>query len=192
MLAPLLTHLPRRSQDPGSQELAATLASWLAFSSHATRHLKIHRNTLAARLRLIGGLLGLDLNRLGDQAALDLALCVRAAPAPHRTEPRRGRREQGAAVPDLDAVLCGPGVQNWAAQQLRQLAPAGPAAEETLRTWLRCEAQLGPTAAELGISVPGARKRLVRLESVLHRSLLQAPSARYDLWMAFRAADLVA
>ncbi|MYU37691.1 PucR family transcriptional regulator [Streptomyces sp. SID8358] len=188
LLAPLLTHLPRRSQDPGSQELAATLASWLAFSSHATQHLKIHRNTLAARLKLIGELLGLDLTRLGDQAALDLALCVRAAPASHRADPRRDH----GAVPDLDEVLCGPGIQNWAAQQLRQLAPAGRTAEETLRTWLRCEAQLGPTAAELGISVPGTRKRLVRLESVLHRSLLQTPSARYDLWMAFRAADLVA
>ncbi|WP_326701668.1 helix-turn-helix domain-containing protein [Streptomyces sp. NBC_01754] len=188
LLAPLLTHLPRRSQDPGSHELAATLASWLAFSSHATQHLKIHRNTLAARLRLIGDLLGTDLNRLADQAALDLALCVRALPARHRPD---GRQER-AAAPDLDAVLRAPGVQSWAAQRLRQLAPAGRTAEETVRTWLRCEAQLGPTAAELGISVPGARKRIVRLEGVLHRSLLRAPSARYDLWLAFRAADLVA
>ncbi|MCW8221155.1 helix-turn-helix domain-containing protein, partial [Streptomyces griseolus] len=100
------------------------------------------------------------------------------------------RREHPAA-PDLDAVLSGPGIQDWAAQQLRQIAPAGPTAEETLRTWLRCEAQLAPTAAELGISVPGTRKRLVRLEAVLHRSLLRTPSARYDLWTAFRAADLL-
>ncbi|CAO0833484.1 hypothetical protein SMICM17S_01257 [Streptomyces microflavus] len=50
--------------------------------------------------------------------------------------------------------------------------PAGPAAEETLRAWLGCEGRLGPTAAELGISVPGARKRLTRLETVLQRSLL--------------------
>ncbi|SCD45833.1 PucR C-terminal helix-turn-helix domain-containing protein [Streptomyces sp. PpalLS-921] len=187
LLAPLLTHLPRRSQDPGSQELAATLASWLAFSSHATQHLKIHRNTLAARLKLIGELLGLDLNRLAGQAALDLALCIRAAPARHRPDVRR----EHPAAPDLDAVLSGPGIQDWAAQQLRQIAPAGPTAEETLRTWLRCEAQLAPTAAELGISVPGTRKRLVRLEAVLHRSLLRTPSARYDLWTAFRAADLL-
>ena len=88
LLAPLLTHLPRRSQDPGSQELAATLSSWLAFSSHATQHLKIHRNTLAARLRLIGGLLGLDLNRVADQAALDLA--------PHAHECRARRPARGA------------------------------------------------------------------------------------------------
>ncbi|RDL09768.1 PucR-like helix-turn-helix protein [Streptomyces sp. HB202] len=68
LLNPLLTHVPRRAQDPGSQELLATAASWLAFSSHATEHLKVHRNTLAARLRLIGELLGLDLHRLADQA----------------------------------------------------------------------------------------------------------------------------
>ncbi|MFE4453914.1 helix-turn-helix domain-containing protein [Streptomyces sp. NPDC056796] len=185
LLAPLLAHRPRRSQDPGSQELSATVASWLAFSSHATRHLKIHRNTLAARLKLVGELLGLDLNRVSDQAAVDLALRIRAAPAPHR--PRSGRPE---ASGDLDAVLRAPGVQDWAAQQLRPLAQAGPTGEETLRTWLRCEAQLSPAAAELGLSVPGARKRLTRLEALLCRSLLRTPSARYDLWLAFRAVDL--
>ncbi|WP_307128927.1 helix-turn-helix domain-containing protein [Streptomyces sp. B1I3] len=187
LLAPLLTHLPRRSQDPGSQELAATAVSWLAFSSLSTQHLKIHRNTLAARLKLIGELLGLDLHRVGDQAALDLALRIRATPAPYRADGRNADASGG-----LESVLRAPGVRDWAAGQLRLVAPAGPAAEETLRTWLRCEARLTPTAAELGISVPGARKRITRLETVLRRSLLQAPSARYDLWLAFRAVDLAA
>ncbi|MFD9499724.1 helix-turn-helix domain-containing protein [Streptomyces sp. NPDC060035] len=190
LLAPLLAYLPRRSQDPGSQELAATVASWLAFSSHATQHLKIHRNTLTARLKLIGELLGLDLNRVADQAALDLALCIRATPALIRPG-RPGGRASGTAG-NLDEILRSPAVQDWASHQLSLLAPAGPTAGETLRTWLRCEAQLGPTAAELGISVPGARKRLTRLEAVIGRSLLQTPSARHDLWLAFRAVDLTA
>ncbi|MFD6279290.1 helix-turn-helix domain-containing protein [Streptomyces sp. NPDC060209] len=187
LLAPLLAHLPRRSQDPGCQELSATVASWLAFSSHATQHLKIHRNTLAARVKFVGELLGLDLNRVADQAAVDLALRIRATPALHRPHPG------GPAVSeDLDTILSAPGVQDWAAQQLRTLTQAGPMGEDTLRTWLRCEAQLSPAAAELGISVPGARKRLTRLEALLCRSLLQTPSARYDLWLAFRAVDLAA
>ncbi|WP_415957623.1 helix-turn-helix domain-containing protein [Streptomyces sp. 021-4] len=203
LLTPLLTHVPRRAQDPGSQELAATAASWLAFSSHATDHLKVHRNTLAARLKLIGELLGLDLHRLADQAALDLALRIRATPSPVCTpDPGRandhasGQRDGGAApghangaAHDLDEVLRRPAVQEWA---LRELAPAAGAAEETLRTWLRCEGRLGPTAAELGISVPGARKRLTRLETVLQRSLLRPPSARYDLWLALRARETAA
>ncbi|WP_406016539.1 helix-turn-helix domain-containing protein [Streptomyces sp. NBC_00984] len=192
LLHPLLTYLPRRGQDPGSQELAATLASWLAFSSHATLHLKIHRNTLAARLRLIGELLGLDLNRVGDQAALDLALRIRATPtgtAGARREKKKARRSLG-----LDDILHTPAVREWAAQQLRPLTePDTPRSatdpRDTLRAWLRCEAHLTPTAAVLGISVPGVRKRLTRLESVLGRSLLQAPSARYDLWLAFRSLD---
>ncbi|WP_176740430.1 PucR family transcriptional regulator [Streptomyces sp. Ncost-T10-10d] len=193
LLNPLLTHLPRRSHDPGSQELAATLSSWLAFSSHATQHLKIHRNTLAARLRLIGKLLGLDLNRVADQAALDLALRIRATPTVLRTVGPAGATP--ASPRRLDDILRGPAVQEWAAQQLRpltasrsSLTAADPRA--TLRTWLECEARLGPTAATLGISVPGARKRLARLESILQRSLLQTPSARYDLWLAFRALDV--
>ncbi|MFD5203664.1 helix-turn-helix domain-containing protein [Streptomyces sp. NPDC058375] len=199
LLTPLVTHVPRRAQDPGSQELLATAASWLAFSSHATHHLKVHRNTLAARLRFIGELLGLDLHRLADQAALDLALRVRATPAPactpepapptppapHGPGPGPGTSEAARA---LDDILRRPAVRDWADQQL---APV-QGAEETLRTWLRCEGRLGPAAAELGISVPGARKRLTRLETVLQRSLLRPPSARYDLWLALRSQDLAA
>ena len=187
LLAPLLAHRPRRAQDPGSQELAATVASWLAFSSHATQHLKIHRNTLAARLRLVEELLGLDLNRVADQAAVDLALRIRATPALHHPHPRGARASE-----DLDTVLRAPGFQEWAVHQLGLLARAGPTGEETLRTWLACEAQLSPAADRLGISVPGARKRLTRLEALLRRSLLRTPSARYDLWLAFRAVDLAA
>lgn len=192
LLHPLLTYLPRRSQDPGSQELGATLASWLAFSSHATQHLKIHRNTLAARLRLIGELLGLDLNRVGDQAALDLALRIRATP----TGAGKARRDERTTRPPLglDDILHDPAVREWAVQQLRPLTgPDAPRSaadpQDTLRAWLRCEAQLTQTAEALGISVPGVRKRLTRLESALGRSLLQAPSARYDLWLAFRSLD---
>ncbi|MBK3530530.1 helix-turn-helix domain-containing protein [Streptomyces sp. MBT67] len=192
VLNPLLTHVPRRPQDPGSQELLATAASWLAFSSHATGHLKVHRNTLAARLRLIGELLGLDLHRLADQAALDLALRVRSTPAPACTpEPAQsGSPASGTskAAGGLDAILVRPAVRDWAD---RQLAPV-LGAEETLRTWVRCEGRLGPAAAELGISVPGVRKRLTRLETVLQRSLLRPPSARYDLWLALRSRDLTA
>lgn len=202
LLAPLLAHLPRRSQDPGSQELAATLASWLAFSSHATEHLKIHRNTLSARLRLIGELLGLDLHKVADQSALDLALCIRATPAlPRPAGPGRG--PSGPPGHSLDDILLLPAVHSWAVQQLRPLGgaeaaggteKAGGTADPctTLRTWLECEAQLGPAADALAISVPGMRKRLTRLETVLQRSLLRTPSARYDLWLAFRALDLAA
>ncbi|MFI1186437.1 helix-turn-helix domain-containing protein [Streptomyces californicus] len=210
LLDPLLTHAPRRARDPGSQELLATATSWLAFSSHATDHLKIHRNTLAARLKLVGELLGLDLHRLADQAALDLALRVRAAPAPACTPAAAGTPDPDAYASEpgpyavepapfavggpgaeerargLDAVLRCPAVRDWAA---RQLAPVD-GFEETLRTWLRCEGRLGPAAAELGLSVPGARKRLARLETVLRRSLIRPPSARYDLWLALRSRDL--
>ncbi|MFI0873486.1 helix-turn-helix domain-containing protein [Streptomyces parvus] len=204
LLNPLLTHVPRRAQDPGSQELLATATSWLAFSSHATDHLKVHRNTLAARLRLIGELLGLDLHRLADQAALDLALRVRATPAPACTPevpssapPFPYASGTSMAAGGLDAILCRPAVRDWADQQLApvlgdQQLPPVLGAEETLRTWLRCEGRLGPAAAELGISVPGARKRLTRLETVLQRSLLRPPSARYDLWLALRSRDLAA
>jgi DNA-binding PucR family transcriptional regulator len=156
----------------------------LDFGSHATRLLKVHRNTLATRLRLVETVLGLDLGRLPDQSALSLAL--RLTPAAGAAPP--------AAGGSLDEVLAHPDVALWARAHLAPLggpqAPAG--ARETLRAWLSHHAQLVPTAAALGISVPGARKRLTRLEVLLERSLIQSPSGRHDLWLAHRAEELAA
>ncbi|WP_411102743.1 helix-turn-helix domain-containing protein [Streptomyces sp. cmx-4-9] len=223
VLAPLHGYEPRRLQDPGAQELRATAHAWLNFTSHATRLLKIHRNTLAGRLRLIEEVLGLDLTRLPDQAALSLALRLTPGAArpgagagseptpPPETPPERGPDPRpaggpaaaaGAAAlltappPDLkaalDDVLRDPRLTAWARTHLGPLAGAGapPGARTTLRTWLDHDAQLVPTAAALGISVPGARKRLTRIEAVLERSLLQCPSTRHDLWLAYRAEEL--
>lgn len=189
LLAPLHAYEPRRPQDPGGQELRATAHAWLNFASHATRLLKIHRNTLAARLRLVETLLGLDLARLGDQAALALALRLTPGGA---SGARPGADAGAAPAPDLDGVLRDPRLTAWARAHLRPLngpdAPAG--ARETVRTWLAHDAQLVPSAAALGVSVPGARKRLTRIEALLERSLLQSPSARHDLWLAHRAEEL--
>ncbi|MFF5486634.1 PucR family transcriptional regulator [Streptomyces virginiae] len=185
LLAPLDAYEPRRPQDPGGQELRATAHAWLNFASHATRLLRIHRNTLAARLRLVEGLLGLDLARLGDQAALSLALRLTPGTA-------RGAGVAAAATPGLDAVLRDPRVTAWAIARLSALsgpdAPSG--ARDTVRAWLAHDAQLAAAAAALGVSVPGARKRLSRIEVLLERSLLQSPSARHDLWLAHRAEEL--
>lgn len=186
LLTPLLTHVAARGGDPDAEELTATARSWLLFSTSATRHLKIHRNTLVARLRLIGKLLGLDLDRAAQQATLDLALRIMATPhvTPARVDANR------AVV--LDDLLGTPGVQQWALEILRPLRAAANASalETTLRAWLDNDWRLTATADALGISVPGARKRLCRLEQVLQRSLLQPPSARHDLWLVMCAADL--
>ncbi|MFE7097249.1 helix-turn-helix domain-containing protein [Streptomyces erythrochromogenes] len=189
LLAPLHAYEPRRPQDPGGQELRVTAHAWLNFGSHATRLLRVHRNTLSARIRLVETLLGLDLARLGDQAALSLAL---------RLTPGAGRGRGAAApavpaaAPGLDAVLRDPRLTAWARSHLSRLtgpdAPAG--ARATVRTWLAHDARLVPAAAALGVSVPGARKRLARIEVLLERSLLQSPSVRYDLWLAHRAEEL--
>ncbi|MFE9480325.1 PucR family transcriptional regulator [Streptomyces spororaveus] len=195
LLAPLHTHARRRPQDPGGQELRATAHAWLNFTSHATRLLKIHRNTLAARLRLIEALLGLDLARLADQAALSLALRLTSETAAGAgLGPGAGTGTGGAsgAAPCLDDVLRDPRLTDWARTHLSALTgpDAPPGARETVRTWLAHDAQLLPAAAALGVSVPGARKRLTRIEALLERSLLQSPSARHDLWLAHRAEDL--
>ncbi|MFF5449398.1 helix-turn-helix domain-containing protein [Streptomyces sp. NPDC012888] len=194
LLAPLHGFEPRRPQDPGAQELRATVHAWLNFTSHATRLLKIHRNTLATRLRLVEELLGLDLDRLADQAALSLALRLTpggATGAPAARADGTPARADGTPA-TLDEVLRHPGPAAWARRRLAPLTgpDAPPGARHTLRTWLAHDARLVPAAAALGLSVPGARKRLTRIEVLLERSLLQSPSARHDLWLAHRAEQL--
>ncbi|MGP3999557.1 PucR family transcriptional regulator [Streptomyces sp. 8N706] len=173
LLRPCLAYEPARQADPGAEELLGTLGSWLAFGTMASRHLKIHRNTLAARLRLIQGLLELDLaGSLADQSAAWLALRLNT---PH--PPETGRPA------DLPTLLAAPGARTWARAQLGPLGSA----TGTVRAWLRADARLPAAAAELGISAPGARKRLARAEEKLGRSLLHAPSAKYELWLAMTA-----
>ena len=188
-LAPLLTHHPRRPQDPDGGELLATAASWLSFSSSATNHLKIHRNTLAARLTLIQKLLALDLNRLADQTALALALRTHAARIPPRPE-HHTKAARGPA--SLDELLALPHVVAWAHRQFRPVrAPDVPTCiEQTLTTWLRLDARVGPTAVALSLSTTAVRKRLARSEALLQRSLLRHPSVVHDQWLALRTLDL--
>ncbi|MGW1052702.1 helix-turn-helix domain-containing protein [Streptomyces sp. NPDC002521] len=187
-LAPVHAHRARRPQDPDGPELLATLASWLSFSSRATAHLKIHRNTLSARLAAIQKLLDLDLDRLADQAALALAL--RAIAPGSFAHPQHS----AGLVPSLDELLQLPHVTAWADRQFRPLrAPVIPTCiPDTLATWLRLDARIAPTALALSLSTSAVRKRLARSESLLQRSLLRSPSAAHDLWLAQRSLDLTA
>ncbi|UJA07081.1 helix-turn-helix domain-containing protein [Streptomyces collinus] len=187
-LAPLRVHAARRPQDPGSTELLATAASWLRFSSGAADHLRIHRNTLSARLKHIARLLALDLDRLADQSVLALALRATttarpAGPAPLGSEPPLRR---------LDDLLAMPAVTGWARNQFRPLTAAtGPAdLARTLTVWLHHDARVDATAAALSLSATAVRKRLARVEALLQRSLLRPPTARHDLWLAQRALGL--
>ncbi|MEU4930640.1 helix-turn-helix domain-containing protein [Streptomyces yokosukanensis] len=190
LLSPIRTHRARRAQDPDSAELLATAASWLSFCSRATAHLNIHRNTLSARLTCIRELLGLDLHRLADQAALALAL--RTSAAELRPPPEGDAAGAGETLPTLDELLLLPRVGAWAQQQFRPVtAPDVPACvAETLTTWLRLDARIGPTATALSISASAVRKRLTRSEALLERSLLRPPSVIHDQWLALRALDL--
>lgn len=186
LLRPLLEYVPSRPQDPGLEELIATAHSWLSFANGATRHLRLHRNTVAARVRRIEELLDLDLTRLSDQSALSLALRIHAVP---RAAAAAARNALDGAT--LDDVLALPAVRDWARLQVQ--VPGSdkvPSGMETLRIWLEHDARLSATAAALDISVSGARKRLTRLEEAMERSLLNAPSARYDLWLALKALDV--
>lgn len=176
MIAPLAGYTPVRSHDADATELITTLTSWLTFQGGAARQLKIHRNTLATRVRLIERLLGRPLRDMETRSLLHLALRILDGGA-------HGTGDQA----DLDALLTGPEIRTWAYAQLSPLLDDEHAAYlTTLRVWLRHGARLNPAAEALGMSVPGTRKRLIRIEEILGRSLLTGPSACYDLWFALR------
>lgn len=184
-LEPLRTLVPQRLQDPDSIELTVTAKSWLGFSSGAASLLKIHRNTLAARLRHIERLLDLDLDRLADQSLLALALRTETGPQIPGAPP--GTRADALCA--LDELLRRQAVVDWALRLLRPLDDA-PDAARTLAAWLRHDARLTPTAQELSLSLTAVRKRLARIEELLDRSLLRPPTDRHELWLALRALRL--
>ncbi|MDN3352183.1 helix-turn-helix domain-containing protein [Actinomadura sp. DC4] len=177
-LEPLSSYRPPRAQDPAADELIATLRAWLDFGGGAARQLKIHRNTLAARLRHIERLIGHPLDDLETQSRLHLAMRVLDGPA------------AGDGPGTLEELLDDLEVRRWADRQMTPLS--GRDSElfsKTLRVWLERNARIEATASVLGISVPGTRKRLTRIEEVLGRALLSGPSARYELWLALRVQD---
>ena len=184
-LMPLHAHQASRPQDPDSGELLATAVSWLTFASCATAHLKIHRNTLAARLALIQRLLRLDLDRLADQAALALAVRVVETGITPRAEP-------DAAPAHLDELLALPQVADWARRQFHPLRGHKDPGTivDTLTTWLCLDTHIAATATALSLSPSAVRKRLIRGETLLERSLLRPPSAVHDLWLAQRSLEL--
>lgn len=181
-LEPLLDYVPERRQDPDSSDLLITLASWLNFYGGASRQLKIHRNTLALRLRHIEQIIGCDLSDIKTQATIHLALQLLDLPS--------GQSGQVNADTTLDALLDRQQVRDWAYLRLSPLLEAGQAAyRETLKAWLEADANLSAAARELGISPQAARKRLTQIERLIKWPLLTGPSARYDMWFALRAID---
>jgi sugar diacid utilization regulator len=183
-LRALLDYRPSRRQDPGSHELTATLMTWLTFPNGAGAALKLHRNTVAARIRHIEALIGRDLSDMAAQAQISLALRV--------LDQRPSADDPGEAV-EIDTLLASPSVRHWAEDQLGPLLdPRNATLLATVRAWLANNARLEATAGELGLSVTGVRKRLNRVEKLLQRSLLDGLCARHDLWLALRAVDSVA
>lgn len=174
-LNPLTSHEPSRRTNPGGAELAETLEAWLDFGPGAAQHLKIHRNTLYARLRLIATLLDVSLDSLRTQAELHLALQARHIPAPDGT----------AAPEDLDVLLDQDAARDWARAALAPLAGSeNEPLLKALRAWLASDASPPAAAARLGIREKALRERLKRAEQRLGQSLTSGPSARFDLYLA--------
>ncbi|WP_439680814.1 PucR family transcriptional regulator [Embleya sp. MST-111070] len=195
-LAPLLDHVPTRTQDPTRDELKATARTWLAHGAEAPRRLYVHRNTLAARLGLVGELLGVDFRTLEGQALVALALDLDALPQEAPPTPDPGRPDAFDDPPardrpgPLDVVLHSTVAREWAADVLRgaHTPPDAPGAV-ALRAWLASDAHANRAAAATGVSVSALRKRLARLVPTLGGDVVTHRTLRRDLWLALRITE---
>ena len=136
--------------------LRHTLAVALAFTrAEAAAILGVHRNTVHARLATAAHLLRVDLSRLPERAAIDLAL----------------RAQSGAGEASLPEVLSAPQLKIWAADLLDRLdgavAPRGPARmRDLLRAFICADGGITVAAYAVGLSPNSASRWLVAAEAV--------------------------
>ncbi|MDI2128494.1 helix-turn-helix domain-containing protein [Yinghuangia seranimata] len=185
-LAPLRAYYPTRAQDPGAAELTATVRAWLACGRDAAGTLYLHRSSLSARVRKVGRVLGVDLDRTGAQTMLCLALYLDSLPRP----------PVGTAPTDvpgpvsLSDLLAQPLARSWAEAVLNGVLDSpGSTNAVTLRAWLDHDCRTRPTAEALGLSVPGLRKRLARLSKRLGADVFGSPADQRELWLAVKVFD---
>lgn len=125
-----------------------------------------------------------DIDPRPDLISLALRTVTSALPVPAVSE-RCGGSPDPVAFDDVVAL---PQLQTWARLRVRALStlPKSVGAN-TLQIWLAHDARFAPTARELGLSEPGVRKRLLRIESALGMPITLKPVNQYDLWLACRA-----
>jgi hypothetical protein len=123
------------------------------------------RNVVAERMRRIGSLLGLDLDRFPDRAILNLALEVNATAD-------CGTTASPQSAPPLADLLSTHAVRNWADSLLRRLDADARPLRRTVTAWLNHDGHVADTAAALGLRPAAVREHLRAAEALLHRRLL--------------------
>ncbi|MEU4296323.1 hypothetical protein [Kitasatospora aureofaciens] len=167
-LAPLLAQPAGRAE-----QLVDTVRLGLVFNhSAAAKMIPTGRNVVAKRMRYVGTLLGLNLNRFPDRAALDLALEINAT-ADCNATPSSG-------TPTLADLLYTPEVHNWAESLLGRLDADTRPLRRTVTTWLTRDGHVVGTAKALGLRPAAIREHLRAAEALLHRRLLGSLPSEAD------------
>jgi hypothetical protein len=172
VLAPL-------AADDGDGTLRHTLAVALAFTrAEAAAILGVHRNTVHARLTAAAHLLRVDLTRLPQRAAIDLALRV----------------QPGAGEGDLPEVLGDPQLKIWADDLLDRLdgavVPRGPARmRDLLRAFTHADGRITAAAHTVGLSPNSASRWLVAAEAAGGMRLRHGYGGAHEVAVALAAAE---
>lgn len=82
------------------------------------------------------------------------------------------------------------GAENqWTLKRLSEIGNIDPFLLHTLQIWLGNNGYPSSIVGSLGLSIPATRNRILRIEQVLRRSLLNAPSAPHERQLALRISD---
>jgi hypothetical protein len=167
-LAPLLQQPTGRTE-----QLVDTVRLGLVFNhSAAAKMIPTGRNVVAKRMQYVGDLLGLNLDRFPDRAALDLALEVNATSD-------CGSSPAGP-TPTLAELLTTSEVRNWADSLLGRLDSDSRPLRRTVTAWLSHDGHVAEAANALGLRPAAVRDHLRAAESLLRRRLLGSLPSEAD------------
>lgn len=146
------------------EDIVNTVRLAMAFGrSGAARLTGLHRNTVAARIVRVCGLLEVDFTQLYDRAVLDLALRIRDLPrAPSGVQP----------VLDVDEILAAPAARQWAEILLSRLDAGCRNLRRTLTAWVASNAHVESAARTLDLHYLTVLDHLHAAEKLLQRPLL--------------------
>lgn len=159
--------------------LRDTLAMALIFTrAEAASILGVHRNTVHARLATAGQLLSVDLARLPQRAAIDLAL---------RARPSGGQWSLPEVLGDAQLKL-------WAADLLDRLdgtvATRGPVGmRDLLRAFIRADGGITAAARAVGLSPNSASRWLVAAEAAGGIRLRHGYGGAHDVAIALAVSE---
>ena len=153
------------------RNLLQTVALWLRYGTRGVVQtgLRISRNTVRPRVRIVEEALGLDLDLFGHRVVLDLAIRIDLLPGPPQ------RPATAMPTPTLEELFASPLARQWADRLLGVLPDDSRQIRRTLIAWLAAGTHSATAASTLRMHRKTLNIHLLAAESALRTKLLGFP-----------------